>query len=324
MKTVSDLIRTANKLKREGELDEAITNYYQVIELSPNFAWAYSNLGDALVQQDYLDEAIDCIEKAISINKNTSYFYYQISDALAKNSRLDQALFYFKNFLKINNSKKQLKLNIKPISSEFWNSEKVGLSWVWESLKYSSLLAQKGQLEQAEKNYQKIIAQSPYQYSEIYNSLGEILIKQGERKKAVANFKKAILINPNIAQYHLNLGEALERWSFSVQSYRTAVKLDPGVLKSYYDTIEPGLTQEIKVKNPIFVVGCGHSGTSVMLALLGNHPSFYPIPYESAVFLQSLSKIEEVMQSWDQDCLTAGKIVGLKKLLLISFKLVNS
>jgi tetratricopeptide (TPR) repeat protein len=310
---IGELIKNANQLKREGKLDEAIANYYQVIEFSPNFAWAYSNLGDALVKQDYLDEAINCIEKAILINKNTSYFYYQISDILAKKGRLDQALFCFKHFLKISDVKHKLKLNIKPINSEFWNTEKVGLPWVWQGLKHSSFLAQQGTIETAEKYYKKILEQSPYQYSEIYNSLGEILIKKGEQKKAVTNFKKAILINPNIAQYHLNLGEALERWSFSVQSYRTAVKLDSEALKNYYDTVKPGNIQEIKVKNPIFVVGCGHSGTSVMLALLGNHPSFYPIPYESAVFLESLSKIEETMQSWDEDCLAAGKSRWVEK-----------
>jgi hypothetical protein len=33
--------------------------------------------------------------------------------------------------------------------------------------------------------------------------------------------------------------------------------------------------------SPIFIVGCGHSGTSLLLAVLGSHPNLFPIPYES-------------------------------------------
>ncbi len=32
---------------------------------------------------------------------------------------------------------------------------------------------------------------------------------------------------------------------------------------------------------PLFVVGCGHSGTSLLLAILGSHSHIYPVPFES-------------------------------------------
>ncbi|WP_438361366.1 tetratricopeptide repeat protein [Limnospira fusiformis] len=32
--------------------------YHQVIDINPHFAWAYSNLGDALAKQGNLDEAM--------------------------------------------------------------------------------------------------------------------------------------------------------------------------------------------------------------------------------------------------------------------------
>jgi hypothetical protein len=34
-------------------------------------------------------------------------------------------------------------------------------------------------------------------------------------------------------------------------------------------------------KAPIFIVGCGHSGTSIMLAILGAHSGILAVPYES-------------------------------------------
>lgn len=35
---------------------------------------------------------------------------------------------------------------------------------------------------------------------------------------------------------------------------------------------------------PIFIVGCGHSGTSLLLAMLGSHSNIHAIPFESGLF----------------------------------------
>ena len=40
-------------------------------------------------------------------------------------------------------------------------------------------------------------------------------------------------------------------------------------------------------KNLIFVCGCGHSGTTLLWAMLSAHSRIYGIPYETAVFLNS-------------------------------------
>ncbi|MFM6358042.1 MAG: tetratricopeptide repeat protein, partial [Planktothrix sp.] len=59
------LLKQANRLKRSGRLDEAITLYHQVIEINPHFAWAYYNLGDALVKQGKLYEAVALYSKSL-------------------------------------------------------------------------------------------------------------------------------------------------------------------------------------------------------------------------------------------------------------------
>jgi len=46
---------------------------------------------------------------------------------------------------------------------------------------------------------------------------------------------------------------------------------------------------------PTFIVGCGHSGTSVLLAILGAHPRIYAVPYESYAF--DKNNIEQLPQS---------------------------
>ena len=53
------------------------------------------------------------------------------------------------------------------------------------------------------------------------------------------------------------------------------------------NTLELIGNKEIKlVDYPIFIVGCGHSVTSLMLAILDHHPSIYGIDYENNIFLK--------------------------------------
>jgi hypothetical protein len=58
---------------------------------------------------------------------------------------------------------------------------------------------------------------------------------------------------------------------------------------------------------PIFIVGCGHSGTSVLLNILDMHPHIHAVPFESRVFLKSGWKIRLAKLFWDKNTIAAGK-----------------
>lgn len=64
----------------------------------------------------------------------------------------------------------------------------------------------------------------------------------------------------------------------------------------------------------VFIVGCGHSGTSLLLRLLAEHPQVYAITRESALFYQpSDSLILQGLLGWEQAARAAGKSVILEK-----------
>ena len=53
--------------------------------------------------------------------------------------------------------------------------------------------------------------------------------------------------------------------------------------------------------NAIFIVGCGHSGTSLLNKILGTHPQVYPIGGESNLFLPqrlSIPRVTETISKW--------------------------
>lgn len=57
----------ANKLLREGKLEEAIASYQKAIEQNPRFAWSYQNLGEALEQAGRIEEAIATIRSRVKL-----------------------------------------------------------------------------------------------------------------------------------------------------------------------------------------------------------------------------------------------------------------
>ena len=190
-------------------------------------------------------------------------------------------------------------------------------SSAWSYHYLGEILIEQGNLEEAITCYHKAIKFNPT-VPEHYNKLGEVYFQQRQLDIAVDYFKKAISLCPNSAWYYQNLGESFaqkHKWGAAVSCYRQALKLNPDEVLRYHNSlnIEPDNPDTIKVHNPVFIVGCGHSGTSIMLAILGNHPAFYPITYESALFKRSESEIRETMLQWDKECIEAAKKRWIEK-----------
>lgn len=102
--SAGQLLKQANQLKRAGKLDEALAEpsdsyialYHQVIEINPNFAWAYNNLGDAFVKQGKLDEAVVEYQKATEINPNSAWFHINLGRLLIQQGCFEEAIDYFR------------------------------------------------------------------------------------------------------------------------------------------------------------------------------------------------------------------------------------
>ena len=76
--SAGQFLKEANRLKKAGQLDEAIALYHQVIEIHPNFAWTYYELGDALEKNSQHDEAEIAYQSAIDTNKKSALFSYSL------------------------------------------------------------------------------------------------------------------------------------------------------------------------------------------------------------------------------------------------------
>lgn len=64
---------------------------------------------------------------------------------------------------------------------------------------------------------------------------------------------------------------------------------------------------------PVFIVGCGHSGTTMLRHVLGMHSRLYAVPYESRIFFHSGFKIRLAAWAWSLTAISLGKTRWIEK-----------
>uniref|UniRef100_A0ACD5GTH0 Tetratricopeptide repeat protein n=1 Tax=Desertifilum tharense IPPAS B-1220 TaxID=1781255 RepID=A0ACD5GTH0_9CYAN len=94
---------------------------------------------------------------------------------------------------------------------------------------------QAGELQQAQRIYQQILAIDP-QCVEAIQLLGTVTHQLGDSQSAIAYLRQALTINPNYAEAHNNLGDALwqsEQSIKAIECYQSAIALKPDYLDAY-------------------------------------------------------------------------------------------
>jgi hypothetical protein len=65
---------------------------------------------------------------------------------------------------------------------------------------------------------------------------------------------------------------------------------------------------------PVFIVACGHSGTSLLLAILGAHPRLFAVPYESnAAIGENRRRFDKRVRKFERMAIAAGKRRWIEK-----------
>lgn len=95
-----NIIHTANQLKQQGKIAEALKLYDRITENNPNFSWGYIKKGEALLADNQLNEAIDNFRKAIKINPQSATVSYSLGMAVAKQNSYDAAVSCFRQAIK--------------------------------------------------------------------------------------------------------------------------------------------------------------------------------------------------------------------------------
>jgi protein O-GlcNAc transferase len=169
-----------------------LRNYYnaekylqKAVELDPNNADAYNNLGIISKEEGRLDEAVIYLKKAICLDTKNALAYNNLGAVFQEKEKYDEALTLFQKALQLNPG----------FSDAYYN--------------LGTVFLKEENLDGAIMCFQKAINLNPRLLDAYYN-LGNVIAKQGDLQKAVETFRLALEINPNYALVLNNLGNVLK------------------------------------------------------------------------------------------------------------------
>ncbi|MGD1809757.1 tetratricopeptide repeat protein [Dapis sp. BLCC M126] len=259
-----DLLKKANKQKREGKLNEAIANYRSAIELNPNSFLLHQNLGDALVKKGLLDEGTLELRKALEIKPNSALSQAYLGEVLVKQKLFDEAIDYLESAIKI-----------QPNFHKYYNS--LGLA-----------LIGKEKYDEAIVLFQKAIELKPDSCWGYYN-LSQVLSKQDKLSSAKEYYEKAIQLNPQLSNHSKKPINVISPPKDSPKMVNTGERYVPhlkGTIK-YEHLHRYGLCLEIVRGKSVLDIASGEGYGSVILSQTASSVIGVDIDTESVKFAQN-------------------------------------
>jgi tetratricopeptide (TPR) repeat protein len=197
-------------LFKAGQRPQAEKYLRLSIELAPNFAKPYSDLGQLLVETRRPDEAADILENAVRLDPAEGDAWFNLGKARAMLGLGPQADAAFEKSFALNPERKALALAAEH--------------------------QQAGRLEEAEKIYRDILRANPKNVDAL-RLLGTLAFKAGRLHEAERLFRRAVSHAPDYAEARLDLGRVLKeqhRLEEAIHSFEKAAELDPGNLQAYF------------------------------------------------------------------------------------------
>jgi tetratricopeptide (TPR) repeat protein len=233
------IFRQAVTLHRSGDINGAIRKYREYLQLKPDSIEARSNLGAALARTGHYDEAITEYETALQSSPknapvllNLALAYYKTGRVQEAAPKLEQAaalagapneqitLLLASCYNRLGEFKKTIAL-LAPLEKQ-----KSGEP-VFDYL-YGMALIRDGDVQRGGAVMDRILRRGDS--AEAHLLLGMTKLRASDFDGALADYKKAIELNPKLPEAHARLGELLLTMGDSPaaeQAFRDELAIDP-------------------------------------------------------------------------------------------------
>jgi Flp pilus assembly protein TadD/peroxiredoxin len=199
---------------QHGYLEQAAESFRQVIEMNPDEADAYYNLGTLSLKRNDFQNARTYLEKTVQLRPNYPEAWNNLGMMAAQNEQLDEAILDFQKSLELRPGFGIALLNLGNVYRRQHSFEKAEdcLSRAIQiqpddpEANYSlgMLYAQQGHLDRAADYLQRALALRPV-YPEALNNLGVLFVRGQQFTQAEDRFKTGIRVAPSFDQSYLNL-----------------------------------------------------------------------------------------------------------------------
>lgn len=230
--TIKQQLENADRLKEQGQFDEAISAYQEVIQLDPQNHQSHISLGEIFLGRGKYSEAKEVYRQAIDLSTNNAWSHCNLGRSLLNLDRVSEAI-----------SCLQKAIALDPSIAEFYYY-------------LGSSLTKQNRFEDAISPYRKAIELEPNKFL-YHHQLGDCLLIHGKYEEAISFYQKALELNPTYTWSYCNWGNALsqlERLDEAVTIYLKGLQQIPcfSALVSKLAIAQSQMSDEQVTANPAF------------------------------------------------------------------------
>jgi tetratricopeptide (TPR) repeat protein len=196
----------AELLEHGGDLQHAVAEWEQVLDLLPHYHLAYYQIGRLLSAQGRFAEAEPPLLRALELRPDLSAGWLELGNIHAAENKAQLAMEDFERARRLVPENYRVYLSM------------------------GKVLSKMNRRDEAITNFVKAVQLGPPNYWEAHNALGEELAFHGQTAAAQKQFEEVLRINPNVPMAHLNLGVALAIEGCldeAIFEFEETIRLDP-------------------------------------------------------------------------------------------------
>lgn len=232
-------LQKANRLKAEGNYQEAVQTLQSVITKDPQCAPAYNNLGAIYYLCQDFQLAVSAYQAAINIKPDFLDAYYNLALAQGKSHLYEEAMITYRALLALNPQHAGAQYQIAMLyiqRHDYASAEKILIKLSEEYPNHFESIAnlalcylQRGRLDLAAKCYYRALEFMPNDRDILYN-LGVIHMQQGYPADGMNFYLRAVKADPDYFEAHHNLAAAYlmrRKYEEAEKHFEEALRIKP-------------------------------------------------------------------------------------------------
>ena len=250
--------KLANMYLELNRPEDAVVYLSKALELNPDYAQGYNQIGVCYVTQNKLDEAEKSLINALKLDFDLIEAHFNLATLYQKRGDYKRALSHFKEVVLKNPddyvvyhrmAECALAVSMNDEAEEFLKEAlRLKPDFLEAAADLSTHYIKQGRLPDAENILGNILKHHP-KVAGLHFSLGLVLKEQEKHLEAIAHHREVVLLDENNAEAFNYLGECCVAADMKEQSepfFAKAIKLEPGYYQAIFNLGKLYLEQERK------------------------------------------------------------------------------
>ncbi len=201
----------------KGDLDPALADFQQAIQLDPKDAVAFNNRGLIYQFKDDLDHAIADFDESIRLDPNYVFAFKNRGSAFAEKNDYDRAIADFNEAIRLDptfavainarGSVYAAKRNLDSAIADYSEASRLNPNYANAFYNRGIAYQLKGDLDRAIADYSEAIRLDATD-APAFNNRGNVYLLEGRFDHAVVDYSQAIRLEPGESGFYLNRGIA--------------------------------------------------------------------------------------------------------------------